>query len=311
MDTDLALAALGALSTFLACTLLLTAILSIGKDPSHDGLARLGVPGWASRRSVTELRAAVAVALAAGILLSSGWGLALAGGISTVVSLAALCAVVRARRAPEPGAAYLVGWRDDRPADRRHMLLAVAMLICSVATVAAGLGGWSFIANSSVRWGFVIFLVAGEVAVLVHRGRLPAMVAASGRTYRRWENPVGAPTIDGRPATIDGKEIDPGDLLRGRDVLLVQAPRDPENQSHLSRILPQWRSRLPHLDIHVIDEKKPSRLGLPRRDRPFAVVLGTDGRTAGGPVRGPRAIAQLAEDLAAAAPSPYAPAPTN
>lgn len=285
MDLVFSLGTLG-----LAVVLLTAGAGKLARPVPPQHMAAIGLPRWTHAAWVGRAHAVLELLLAVAIIIAPGPALAAVGVLALLLTLGYLLVVWRAWRSPEPLACHCFGWDDDRPAGPGRVALGVGLVLAAVTTVLAGAFGWSAISDlhpAAIAVGGVL----GSV------GLLWGFSDAGSRGDRRVRPYLRRPIPAGR-VTIDGREHELSDLARDRAQLLLRIPRLGKEGEHLRAAVPEWRRRLEHVDIRVVELGTGGayrRLGL---GSPGAVVLGTDGLLAGGPVEGYDLIRELVLELA-------------
>ncbi len=272
-------------------------------DPLAGGPVRLLLP-WAE--------------MALGVALLATTGRALLGVSALVLGLFAayLVLVVAAVRRPEPADCGCFGALGDTRVTPVTVVRNALLVAAAAATVLAATGG-----------GGLRDLTDGPVAGWL-LGAALAAAAAVAVTWRSGTAPAGAGADDEyvREAVPDAAQVLTADR---RLLVLVDEAQSAARLlvflrpgcAPCGRLGPQvavWRRDLAPVDVRAVVVGDPEVLGaLPYLDdrtwfdphavaldllgqgSPSAVLLGTDGRLAGGPVRGEDAVTEFVEDVRA------------
>ncbi|MGO1583278.1 MAG: MauE/DoxX family redox-associated membrane protein [Actinomycetaceae bacterium] len=288
--------ALHAATMLLTVVLLVAGIRKLARPPSPAQLAALGLPRALRTTSAIRLHAVAEVAAALALVAVPGPWLAVVGGTTALLAAGYLVIVLRAWRSPEPLACHCFGGDDDRPVGRRHLALVVALVAASVAAVVAGLRGWWALADLHP-------LVLGALGVLTVAGLL-LLRPDAGQPHPSPDAPYLRRPIPPGRIVVDGVPRETTDLASRRAQLLLRLPRPGTERERLLADLPGWREQLTRMDVAVTEGGSGAayrRLGLTAA--PSAVVLGTDGLLAAGPVTGDDQVRALVRELASIVPT--------
>ncbi|MGC5628725.1 MauE/DoxX family redox-associated membrane protein [Georgenia sp. Z1344] len=287
---------LGAAVVALAVVLLAAGTGKVARPPAPAQLAALGLPRWAHRPATIRLHAVAEIVVGLALVTVPGPWLVAPALAAAVLTATYLVVSWRAWRSPEPLGCHCFGWDDDRVVGPAHLALNVALVVAAVVAVVAGVRGWWAIDDLPP----IVLGIAGAVALVAHLWGLSGNggdTDRGGRPYLRRPIPKGQVVVDGRAVELT-------DLARERAQLLVRMPLIGREREYLLAALPEWRRRLPHVDVRVTEGDARGgyrRLGI--LGAPSAVVLGADGLLAGGPVSGGDRIRELVEELAGIAPT--------
>lgn len=321
-----------------AATLVLAAI---GKwrhpDVENRAFAGAGLPLWIGSDFVRRWHPVAELVLGLGIVLvPAPWNLAPVVG-ATVLVVAYLGLVVVALRAPAAVSCGCFGADDDTPVSRRTLARNILLVVAAVlALVDAALGG-AVIGRlvDPVTWGWVL---GALLAVLVTWLAVPAAGPAGVPGLSEALRDDGPEAVDDdlddyvreeipevRVLDPEGYETGLRDLAARRAQLLLFLSPGCGSCAGIARDLPRWRERQLPIDVRavvngaalempgapvwvetaLVDPNGQAAQALKVHGTPGAVLLGTDGMLAGGPVLGSGAVrefyVEIAEQLEAAA----------
>ncbi len=267
----------------------------------------LEVPAVLDTALVRRLSPWAEVALGVGLLLTTGAVLVVVAVLTLVLFVAYLLLVVRAVRRPEPVDCGCFGALGDARVTTMTVWRNVALLVAALLAVMAGLQGAGLVGSLDadvLAWVASAALTAAIAVLVVHPAPVPAPAAAGP--------PVDADGTDEREETPRAQVLN----QRGELVLLEH---ETMTSAHLlvflspgcgpcERIGPdlaQWAEQLRPVTLRAVVtavpavvESHPYLDGLAYYDpygiaraafglgTPAAVLLGTDGLLAGGPVQG-------------------------
>ena len=315
--------ALSITAPFLIAAVLVWSAVGKLRDPgvAAAGFAALRVPSALSRPWVVRSHPYVELALAVLLVLGPGWLGTLGAVGSLALMLVYLVLVVRAVRAGEDvDCACFGSWGPGRVTRgtvwRNAWLVLLAALSVWAASdgqslvsrVADADGGWWVLALSGA------LLTAGLV-LLPETGRSAAAPdhepVGDADDYVRMRTPAVPVTLgDGSTCTLR-------ELAATRAQLLLFVSKGCGSCTDVIAAAPQWRERVPQIDVRLVVRAAPESSGLTSTDEPqtvhdvnswasdsfgtrgtpSAVLLGVDGHLAGGPVAGSEAVAELVADI--------------
>ncbi|MGC5615908.1 MauE/DoxX family redox-associated membrane protein [Georgenia sp. Z1491] len=284
---------LGAAVLSLTVVLLVAGAGKLARPPDPVHMDVLGLPRGLQRYGFVRTHAVAEIVLALALLGAPGPWLAGVGTVVLLLTVAYLVVALRAWRSPEPLACHCFGQDDDRPVGPLHVALNALLVLAAGGAVAAGATGWWAVDDLHPA----ILGAAGAIALVVHLWG--SGEEGSGRVQPYLRRPIPAGQV-----VVDGVRRDLTELAAQRAQLLVRIPRLGKDAEHLRTALPDWRRRLPHVDVRVTQGDAGGayrRLGL--TGAPSAVVLGSDGLLAGGPVVGADLVRDLVDELARTAPA--------
>lgn len=277
-------------------------------------LESLRVPGPLAGRPVRLLLPWVEVALGLALLVTTGRALLGASALVLGLFAAYLVLVVAAVRRPEPADCGCFGALRDTRVTPATVVRNVLLVVAASVTVlgATGGGGLRDLADGPAAGWLLGAALAAAVAVAV--------------TWRSGPAPAGADDEYVREAVPDAAQVLTADR---RLLVLVDEAQSAARLlvflrpgcAPCGRLGPQvagWREALAPVDVRPVVVGDPEVLGaLPYLDdsawfdphavaldllgegSPSAVLLGTDGLLAGGPVRGEDAVTAFVEDVRA------------
>lgn len=276
-------------------------------DSVDSGFTALEVPAWLDTAFVRRLVPWVEVALGLWLLLATGPALVVVAVLVLLLFVAYLVLVVRAVRRPDPVDCGCFGALGDSRVTRvtvwRNALLVVSAFLC----VVAGLRGVGVIGavvdGSALPWIASAALTAAVAALVAYRG--PVSDAGSAppldddAAYERRATPrAEVLTEDGRLVLLSEQSrtaahllvfLSPGCGPCGRiGPRLAQwaADLDPVTVRAVVAAQPQSIAEVPYLAGHAYFDPFALARTAFGVATPAAVLLGTDGMLAGGPVQG-------------------------
>jgi hypothetical protein len=294
-------------------------------DSVDAGFTSLDVPGWLDTVVVRRLVPWVELALGLWLLLATGPALVLVAVLVLLLFVAYLVLVVRAVRRPEPVDCGCFGALGDSRVTRVTVWRNAVLVLSAALCVVAGLRGVGLIGavvdGSALPWVASAALSAAVAALVVHRAPVPDV--APGR-------PLGA-----EPETDDSdsgyrRRITPRAEVLTEDGRLVLVSEQTATTAHLlvflspgcgpcGRIGPQlarWGADLDPVAVRAVVSAQPRSIAempylaghawfdpfaLARTafgvGTPSAVLLGTDGLLAGGPVQGEDDVTAFVAEL--------------
>lgn len=333
MPTALALAPL-----ILAAVLILSG-LAKRPDPksTHSMMLLLRLPAPVANLQVARLLPWAELAIAALLLTPWRWTYAVGAAAALVLFLAFLVIVARAMTFDPRPTCGCFGRVGDHRINARTVtrnIVLVALAVVSVGIAVRGGSGTGLLGKFSLDdW---LWLLLALTLAAVTYFILAGPSTAPSRQIRRARQTADEVAAQGAAEAAQELEyvrlpIPPG-VLVGPDNETTSLQALPRQQAQLVVLancwcgttvasierLPEWRERLPQLDVQLVHTLRPFEE--PRLARvtgvwwdpggqvyaalragasPAAVLLGADGLLAGGPVNGEAEIAQFVEDIAA------------
>jgi len=314
------------LSPFVVAAVLLVSGLAKLRDaPGVDAAFRsLRVPSVLDRLWVRRAFPWAEVALGALLVAAPSPLNVVAAAAALALMGVYLALVVAAVRRPEPADCHCFGTLTGGRVSRRTVARNALLVSAATIALADSFSGTPLVRldPASVGWLLAVALTATLVATTVGDGggatpapTPPAPAPAGGvggddLEYVRLPIPYGELTDGGTPVTLR-------ELARQRAVLLVWVSTTCASCSPVIDRLPAWREDLAPVDVRPVltsldgfaelaPELGPLALGDPGGHAkrlfdgagvPMGVLLGGDGRLAGGPVFGPGAITELVDQM--------------
>jgi len=297
-------------------------------DSVDSGFTSLEVPGRLDTAFVRRLVPWVEVALGLWLLLATGPALVLVAVLVLLLFVAYLVLVVRAVRRPEPVDCGCFGALGDSRVTRVTVWRNAVLVLSAVLCVVAGLRGVGVIGGvvdgSALPWVASAALSAAVAALVTYRAPVPDAGSAAS-----FEGSTDAGADAGADAGYQRRLTPRAEVLTedGRLVLLSEQSR---TAAHLlvflspgcgpcRRIGPQlgqWGADLDPVSVRAVVSAQPQSLAdmpylaghayfdpfaLARTafgvGTPSAVLLGTDGMLAGGPVQGEDDVTAFVAEL--------------
>lgn len=279
----------------------------------------MGVPPWLRTDPIVTAHPWGELALAAGLVLASGWLLVLCAAASVALMVVYLVLIVRAARAPEPVDCACFGAIGADAVTPRTVWRNAWLLALALGTLAYALSGGSVRADLPGAWGWLAMVVAAVVTtVLVMSPGTAPGEAATGvdgdeLDYQRTRIPSVPVTLaDGTSTTLVA-------LAQQRPQLLLQVSPTCVSCVNVVGSVAQWRTDLPAVDVRLLLLAEPDTSELTSVEEPLtvhdaerhvgttfgmshvpsAILLGADGWMAGGPVVGESAVREMVADIQA------------
>jgi Methylamine utilisation protein MauE len=237
--------------------------------------------------------------------------------------------IVQALRRPEPTDCACFGLHGSEQVTGWTVIRNIWLLGLSVVCVWAAMDGRSPLQRavelgSDVWWLAAMVAAATMTALIVYPSAARPAAEAEGlvgdldlEDYVRTEIPHVPVT------TADGSVVSLRELAGSRPKLILAVSGTCSSCARTIDAAPQWRERLPEVDIHLLyasdphasdgdpvtsspsqppnlyDPKRYAYEALRLRGTPSAVLLGADGMLAGGPVAGHEVISTFVADVEA------------
>ncbi len=295
----------------LACAvvLLVSGVAKLRAPDSVDSaFTALEVPAVLDTALVRRLSPWLEVVLGVGLLLATGPALVVVAGLTLVLFLAYLVLVVRAVRRPEPVDCGCFGALGDAQVTPMTVWRNVFLVVAALLALVAGLQGVGLVGSlgeaEALAWVATAALAAAIAVLVTYRPPAPAAsgvgpsVDADG-TYERVETPrAQVLNQHGELVLLEHETMTSAHLL----VFLSPGCGPCER---IGPDLAQWAEQLRPVTLRAVVNAPPSVVeshtyfeGLAYYDpfgitrvafglhTPAAVLLGTDGLLAGGPVEG-------------------------
>lgn len=330
------LPALVAAPLLLAAVLAVSGVSKLRDDDAATATewTDLGVPGALNTHALRRAHPWAELALALALVVLPGWLGVAAAVVAVVLTLAYLVMIARAAARPEPAECACFGTGARTAITGRTVARNAALLLLAVLAVVHAAGADSplvvLLGAPAATWGWLAALVLAVVVTV-----LLVPVAPADDDVPEEEalpaRPSGAAPYDEEGeylrtltpfATLvdrDGARHDLVRLSARQAQLLVFMRAGCGPCSTTGNQLAGWQERLPELALRVVVSQPIDSLegdyahwqpfalhdpdGLAARmlrvsGTPTAVLLGTDGLLAGGPVSGSGAIEEFVEDIA-------------
>lgn len=310
----------------LAVVLLVSGIAKIRSTDTQEELAALGVPAALRHPVFLRLHPWAEIALGLGLLVTSGWLLALvAAGATALMGLYAVL-ITRAVRTGSAERCNCFGELFDARLTWRSVARNLTLVGISLVVLAGALAGWSAPGIVGETPGAVLAVLAAAVV--------------GGLTWTIVTTPSPTPETSPAPAAEDEEELDyvrypipfawvesadgarstVRELAQQKARLLVFLSTGCGACVPVAKDLPGWVEEFGMLGVHpvffstreqareVFPELEPFALyekeleasrAFGVKGYPTAVALGMDGLLAGGPVVGYGAIATMVEEMRA------------
>ena len=294
----------------LACAvvLLVSGVAKLRAPGTVDSaFTALEVPPVLDTPLVRRLSPWLEVVLGVGLLLATGAALVVVAGLTLVLFLAYLALVVRAVRRPEPVDCGCFGALGDAQVTRMTVWRNVFLVVAASLAVVAGLQGVGVVGSlgdaQALAWVCAAALTAAIAVLVAYRAPASAASAApavdADGDYERGETPR-AQVLNQR-----GELVLLADEAMSTAHLLVFLNPGCGPCERIGPDLAQWAQELHPVTLRAVVTATPAvgqsytyfdglayydPFGLARATfgvgTPAAVLLGTDGLLAGGPVQG-------------------------
>lgn len=296
----------------------------------------LGVPAGLNTRALRRAHPWAELALAVALVVLPGWLGVAAAVVAVALTLAYLVMIARAAAQPEPAecACFGTGARTaitGRTVARNALLVLLAVLaVVHAATAGSPLA--ALLGAPAATWGWLAALALAVVVVGLLAPVPPAVADDGAPEDTLPARPSGAAPYDAEGEYL--RTLTPFAVLEDRDGAKHNIVNLSARQAQLlvfmragcgpctttGNQVAEWQERLPELALRVVVSQPIDSLegdyahwqpfamhdpdGLAARmlrvsGTPTAILLGTDGLLAGGPVSGSGAITEFVEDIAA------------
>ncbi len=303
-----------------ATVLLLSGSAKLG-DVTGTRLAfvAMRVPSVLSRPAFVRMLPYLELALAAALLLTWGWVLAVVGAVVTLLFVAYAVLVARVLGTGESVECHCFGSLGDDRVTALTLARNVVLVVLAGLAAAFGAGGSGVLPalgdleRGEWYWPAMTVLVVVAAVLVVRPGRSAAPDDGQEVEYLRQPIPVGV------LATEDGRRVQLRELAGERPQLLVFMSVGCGSCHVLADLLPGMAERLGIVQVATVfadslrtlpeQWKQPGVTPYHDPDkavtdlftslRPAAVLFGADGLLAGGPVIGVREIEGFVDDIVA------------
>lgn len=307
-----------------AVVLLVSGVAKL-RDPqaTSDAVVALRVPGRLVGVSVSRALPWVEIALGLAIGLTAGWFQTLAAIGALALFVCYTVVVGRALGFAEPVTCACFGALGEQGVSERTMVRNVLLVVTAVLALAGSIAGVALIWlwGRPETWGWLLVsALTGAVALLVlGRGRAAAsaMGAGAGLDAEDDGEYLRVPVPEVIVVARGGEPRALRELAVAKARLLVTINCLCSGSMEVLTALPEWARRLEMLEVSLLSsvalESLPgvdelsdrlwydhlglAQLALGVSKSPSAVLLGTDGLLAGGPVVGLTDIEQFVADI--------------
>ena len=304
------------------------------KDPSStvEGILNLGLDSVAPLKLTPAVLPWAELVLAAGLLLAPGPLFPVFAIASCALMVFYLVVIARALATGRTEGCNCFGKKSAAPVSRYTLIRNIALTIAGILTVVA-----SFVGGKAVVYELVglngsgwLWAVGAALIALtlwaIQRGEslaepapdIPEVVLPSAADES--EDYVRVPIPYASIYTTDGRVTTLRDMSRVQARVLFFASPTCGSCTPILKTIPRWQKLLPQLGLHPVfssEEKIRQAHKLEKLDEgvealvdpkhaamhnfgrgtPMAVILGSDGMLAGGPVAGTSDVKQLMDDL--------------
>lgn len=295
-----------------AVVLLLSGVAKLRSPGSVDSaFTALEVPTVLDTRVVRRLSPWAEVTLGVALLVSTGTALVVVAVLTLLLFVAYLVLVGRALRRPDPVDCRCFGGLGESRVTRVTLWRNVVLVLTAVLAVLAGWRGVGVIApvgdRAALPWIAAATLSAAVAVLVAYRAPRSDVAQEPGHdghgSYQREMTPHAA------VLTESGRLVLLSEQARTATHLLVFLSPGCSPCQRIGPLLAQWDQDLGQVTVRAVVSAQPDIVGsLPhlsgrayfdpfgtaraafRVDSPAAVLLGTDGLLAGGPVQGERAV---------------------
>ena len=304
------------------------------KDPSStvEGILNLGLDSVAPLKLTPAVLPWAELVLAAGLLLAPGPLFPVFAIASCALMVFYLVVIARALATGRTEGCNCFGKKSAAPVSRYTLIRNIALTIAGILTVVASFVGGKALVYELVGLngsGWLWAVGAGLIALTlwaIQRGEslaepapdIPEVVLPSAADES--EDYVRVPIPYASIYTTDGRVTTLRDMSRVQARVLFFASPTCGSCTPILKTIPRWQKLLPQLGLHPVfssEEKIHQAHKLEKLDEgvealvdpkhaamhnfgrgtPMAVILGSDGMLAGGPVAGTSDVKQLMDDL--------------
>lgn len=304
------------------------------KDPSStvEGILNLGLDSVAPLKLTPAILPWAELVLAAGLLFAPGPLFPVFAIASCALMVFYLVVIARALATGRTEGCNCFGKKSAAPVSRYTLIRNIALTIAGILTVVASFVGGKAVVYELVGLngsGWLWAVGAGLIALTlwaIQRGEslaepapdIPEVVLPSAADES--EDYVRVPIPYASIYTTDGRVTTLRDMSRVQARVLFFASPTCGSCTPILKTIPRWQKLLPQLGLHPVfssEEKIRQAHKLEKLDEgvealvdpkhaamhnfgrgtPMAVILGSDGMLAGGPVAGTSDVKQLMDDL--------------
>lgn len=304
------------------------------KDPSStvEGILNLGLDSVAPLKLTPAVLPWAELVLAAGLLLAPGPLFPVFAIASCALMVFYLVVIARALATGRTEGCNCFGKKSAAPVSRYTLIRNIALTVAGILTVVASFVGGKALVYELVGLngsGWLWAVGAGLIALTlwaIQRGEslaepapdIPEVVLPSA--VDESEDYVRVPIPYASIYTTDGRVTTLRDMSRVQARVLFFASPTCGSCTPILKTIPRWQKLLPQLGLHPVfssEEKIRQAHKLEKLDEgvealvdpkhaamhnfgrgtPMAVILGSDGMLAGGPVAGTSDVKQLMDDL--------------
>ncbi len=326
--------ALVALPLILAAVLGVSGIAKVrdDDDAARRSWADLGVPPRVNTRFLRRAHPWAEIALALALVGAPGWSAVVAAGAAVVLCVVYLVLIARAAARSEPVACDCFGAAARTPVTGRTVARNTLLLGLAIGSVIQAVRGGSplevLATAPSATWAWLAAVGLAALTtylVLPHTSELPQVPEPAtppapepadddGAEYLRTLTPMT--TL----VAADGTHHDLVSMSARRAHLLLFVNPGCGGCAPVFEKVPAWQDRIPEVAIRLVVRQELTDLAASHPDwmpialhdpdgltaralraisTPTAVLLGTDGMLAGGPVAGSEAVEHLVLDVVA------------
>ena len=304
------------------------------KDPSStvEGILNLGLDSVAPLKLTPAVLPWAELVLAAGLLFAPGPLFPVFAIASCALMVFYLVVIARALATGRTEGCNCFGKKSAAPVSRYTLIRNIALTIAGILTVVASFAGGKAVVyelvglnGSGWLWAVGAVLIALTLWA-IQRGEslaepapdIPEVVLPSAADES--EDYVRVPIPYASIYTTDGRVTTLRDMSRVQARVLFFASPTCGSCTPILKTIPRWQKLLPQLGLHPVfssEEKIRQAHKLEKLDEgvealvdpkhaamhnfgrgtPMAVILGSDGMLAGGPVAGTSDVKQLMDDL--------------
>lgn len=304
------------------------------KDPSStvEGILNLGLDSVAPLKLTPAVLPWAELLLAAGLLFAPGPLFPVFAIASCALMVFYLVVIARALATGRTEGCNCFGKKSAAPVSRYTLIRNIALTVAGILTVVASFVGGKALVYELVGLngsGWLWAVGAGLIALTlwaIQRGEslaepapdIPEVVLPSAADES--EDYVRVPIPYASIYTTDGRVTTLRDMSRVQARVLFFASPTCGSCTPILKTIPRWQKLLPQLGLHPVfssEEKIRQAHKLEKLDEgvealvdpkhaamhnfgrgtPMAVILGSDGMLAGGPVAGTSDVKQLMDDL--------------
>ena len=304
------------------------------KDPSStvEGILNLGLDSVAPLKLTPAVLPWAELVLAAGLLFAPGPLFPVFAIASCALMVFYLVVIARALATGRTEGCNCFGKKSAAPVSRYTLIRNIALTVAGILTVVASFVGGKAVVYELVGLngsGWLWAVGAGLIALTlwaIQRGEslaepapdIPEVVLPSAADES--EDYVRVPIPYASIYTTDGRVTTLRDMSRVQARVLFFASPTCGSCTPILKTIPRWQKLLPQLGLHPVfssEEKIHQAHKLEKLDEgvealvdpkhaamhnfgrgtPMAVILGSDGMLAGGPVAGTSDVKQLMDDL--------------